>query len=411
MKLKGWLGFGLIIILIAGMVSVFKSPGANEVTNKIINNSLQTKSSNVGPKEVNATNSSTKKVVGYYGGWGAYSGYEAKDIKASKLTHLNYAFADVSDGGKVVIGDPEVDPTNFQQLKQLKLDNPNLQTLISVGGWSYSENFSDAAATPSAREKFAESAVSFIQKHGFDGVDIDWEYPVNGGAPNNKHRPEDKENFTLLIKETRSQLDALEQKTGEQYILTIAGTAGTSFLKNTEMDKLATHLDFVNLMTYDINGQWYQKTGHNAPLYTSSGNPPNKWSADDTVKVYAEAGVPKDKLVLGVPFYGRKYDAITPLNKGLHQPFVVDGGSLTYDTLEKSYINQNGYKRHLDPETKVPYLWNGTSSFISYEDPESIGFKTDYIHDNGLAGAMIWELSHDRKGKLLEALYTGLMAK
>lgn len=407
MKLKGLLVLVVFLLggsLVAGLTGTFTSADSSGTSGKASNNH-ETKSNELVAKRVVATN--VKKVVGYYGGWGAYSGYEASDMKASKLTHLNYAFAKISEDGQVQIGDPAVDYANFKQLRQLKTSHPDLKTLISVGGWSYSEHFSDVAASQSSREKFAESTVAFIQEHGFDGVDLDWEYPVSGGAPDNKHRPEDKENFTLLIKEIRSHLNQLEHQTGEEYILSIAGAAGAGFLNNTEMDKLADHLDFINLMTYDINGQWYTKTGHNAPLYTSSGNPPNKWSVDDTVKVYSEAGVPKDKLILGVPFYGRKYDAVTPMNNGLHQPFVLDGGSVTYDKLEKSYINKNGYKRHMDAETKVPYLWNGTS-FISYEDPGSIGYKTDYIHDNGLGGAMIWELSHDRKGILLEALYTGL---
>ncbi|WP_349409888.1 glycoside hydrolase family 18 protein [Pseudalkalibacillus sp. SCS-8] len=350
---------------------------------------------------------SEKKVVGYYGGWAAYSGFDVLDIEAEKLTHLNYAFAKISDDGKVALGNPEVDVENLKQLQKLKAQHPDLRTLISVGGWSHSENFSDVAATEASRKAFADSTVTFIEEHGFDGIDIDWEYPVSGGESDNKHRPEDKENFTKLMEEIRKQLDQHEQQTGKKYTLTIAGAASTSFLEKTEMAQLVSHVDFINLMTYDINGQWYKKTGHNAPLYTTSGDAPNKWSAEDTVNAYFNAGVPKEKMVLGIPFYGRKYDAVTPLNNGLHQPFVLDGGSVTYDGIKDKHLNKEGYKRFMDDETKVPYLWNGTS-FISYEDPESIQHKTDYIQTENLGGAMVWELSHDRKGVLLKAVYDGL---
>lgn len=132
------------------------------------------------------------KMVGYYAGWASYSGFLVTDIDARKLTHINYAFANISDDGEMVVGDPASDYENFKQLQHLKKKHPHLKTMISVGGWTWSKNFSNAAASEDSRVKFAESVRRFILENGFDGVDLDWEYPVSGGHPDNVNRPEDK---------------------------------------------------------------------------------------------------------------------------------------------------------------------------------------------------------------------------
>jgi chitinase len=157
-----------------------------------------------------------KKIVAYYTAWSTYGrNYQVADIDGSKITHLNYAFANVQNG-EIVVGDTYADLDkafpgdcweagckrgNFNQLQKLKQKYPHLKTLISVGGWTWSGNFSDAAMTEASRTKFANSALKFVREYGFDGVDIDWEYPVGGGLTPGK--PEDKQNFTLLMKKLR----------------------------------------------------------------------------------------------------------------------------------------------------------------------------------------------------------------
>lgn len=150
---------------------------------------------------------STKKIVGYYAAWSSYSGFTPNKLDANKLTHINYAFANIGSDFKLVMGYPDKDPANFKMLQDLKIINPDLKILISVGGWTWSGKFSDAAATETSRSAFASGCVEFITKYGLDGVDLDWEYPVGGGLAENSRRPEDKQNFTLLLKKIREKMD------------------------------------------------------------------------------------------------------------------------------------------------------------------------------------------------------------
>ncbi len=213
--------------------------------------------------------------------------------------------------GAIVLGDPWADVNhnegvplewedcekgkcgNFYKLNKLKQSNPNLKTLLSVGGWTWSNHFSDVAADPAARSNFANSAVQVIRAYGFDGIDIDWEYPVEGGLPDNSTLPEDKHNFTLLLQETREKLTAAGAQDGRSYLLTIAGHANPSYASTTELDAIAEILDWINIMTYDFHGDWEQTTNHNASLYSDPNDPDtaNKFSADMAINAYLNAGV------------------------------------------------------------------------------------------------------------------------
>jgi chitinase len=360
-------------------------------------------------------------VIGYYPGWSTYSGRQVSALDGSKLTHINYAFANIGPDLKIALGDSYGDVEkvfpgdtgtepflgNFNQLKKLKQRYPHLKTFISVGGWSWSARFSDAALTDASRTAFADSSVDFIVKYGFDGVDIDWEYPVSGGAAGNVNRPEDKQNFTLLMQKLREKLDAQGAKDGKKYLLSFAAAAGSYYINNVELPKLQAAVDYVNLMSYDFHGTWNQKTGMNAPLYK---DPSAGYNGDtgvhDVVRLYLNAGVPASKLVMGIPFYGYKYDNVPNINNGLYQSFQ-GGASVTYQEILSKYLNQ-GYTRYFNNVTQTPYLFNG-SSFISYDDPESIRLKALYAKGQNIAGAMVWSLSQDTSsGELLSSLYEGL---
>jgi len=379
------------------------------------------------PLIVRTTNSAdpgdppSTKIVGYYAGWATYSGKEVMDLDASKLTHIQYAFANIGNDLRIAVGDPYADIQkmfpgdsasdpyhgNFNQLRKLKQQYPHLKTIISVGGWSWSGKFSDVALTDASRTAFAESVVDFLLQYDFDGVDIDWEYPVSGGMPGNVKRPEDKQNFTLLLQKLRGKLDQQSAIDGKEYSLSIAGAAGSYYANNTELGILQQYLDYILIMAYDIHGTWDTRTGFNAPLYAdpNSAYQPD-WGVHDAVQVYLNAGVPASKIVMGVPFYGYKYDGVSSANNGLYSTFT-GGNSVTYANIKANYLNQ-GYTRYWNHDSKVPYLFNG-SSMISYDDPESIGYKADYIQSQGLGGVMIWELSQDDASReLLNALYNGL---
>ncbi|CAF5064544.1 unnamed protein product, partial [Rotaria sp. Silwood1] len=172
-------------------------------------------------------------VLAYFTAWSIYGRlFFVTDIPVDKLTHINYAFANIGSDGRIALGDPWADTDkkfdndtsnqplhgNFNQLNKLKATYPNLRTLISVGGWTWSSNFSDVALTNQSRSIFAASCVEFVQKYGFDGIDLQWVYPVSGGMSGNSERPEDTQNYVLLLEEIRRQLDAILNKT---YLLTV----------------------------------------------------------------------------------------------------------------------------------------------------------------------------------------------
>ncbi len=348
-----------------------------------------------------------KRLVGYYAAWAAYSGFYPDMVEGNKLTHINYAFANIGSDLKLTLGYPDVDLINFSKLNELKKSNPALKTIISVGGWSWSGRFSDVALTDTSRTIFADSCVDFITKYGFDGVDIDWEYPVSGGLATNVWRTTDKQNFTLLMQKIREKLDARGVADGKHYILTFAGAGSYSYINNTELNLLKQYVDYGNIMTYDIHGTWDTYTDFNAPLYSNTDNSPQyKWSVDESVNLWLKAGFPADKIVMGVPFYGYVYSLVPNQNNGLYQTY---GGSssISYGNIAGSYLNNPAYVRYFHTQSKVPWLFNG-SVFISYEDEQSISYKAQYIKSKSLGGAMVWELSQDPNRILLNSLYNGL---
>ncbi|MEK3683050.1 glycosyl hydrolase family 18 protein [Paenibacillus sp. FSL R10-2736] len=414
-----------------------------------------------------ANAASDYKLVGYYASWAAYGrAYNVTDIDPNKMNVINYAFADICwngihgnpdptgpnpvtwscqneqgqtisvPNGTIVLGDPWIDAQksfgddkwddpikgNLKQLWKLKEKNPNLKTVISVGGWTWSNRFSDVAATAATREVFANSAVDFIRKYQMDGVDLDWEYPVSGGLAGNSYRPEDKQNYVLLLQKIREKLNAAGTADGKTYLLTIASGAGPAYIQNNNLSGIAAVVDWINIMTYDFNGSWNTTTGHNAPLYydpaaASSGlTEPANYNIDKAVTSYLSAGVPAGKLVLGMPFYGRGWGGAPAAGNGQYQVSAGisstgtwEKGNYDFSDLEANYINKNGYTRYWNNTSKVPYLYNPSNqTFISYDDVESIGYKTSYLKSKGLAGAMFWETSGDRNRTLQTKLSADL---
>jgi len=280
-----------------------------------------------------------ERVIGYYAAWARYSGFTPDKIDATKLTHINYAFANISADLKLELGYPDIDPLNISQLKLLKNKNPDLKLLIAIGGWSWSGRFSDAALTEASRSAFADSCVSFLVQYGFDGIDIDWEYPVSGGLSTNIRRPEDKVNFTLLMQVLREKLDAREAVDGKQYILSFAGAAGSWYLKNVEADKLSQYVDYVNVMTYDIHGTWETLTDFNAPLYvdSTSEGAQYKTSVDTSILAWINAGMPREKVIMGIPFYGYIYKSVANINDGLYQTYS-GANAISFANIAANYL-------------------------------------------------------------------------
>jgi chitinase len=372
-------------------------------------------------KRKNHPTSTSRVIVGYYTSRSIYERkYNVEDIPVKKLTHINYAFMNVASDGSVVYGDAHADrDINFPKFRQLKVDCPGLVTLLSVGGWTFSKYFSNAASTPESRARFARTAIALMREGGFDGIDIDWEHPGGGGMRGNINRPEDPHNFTLLLQEVRKQLDRAGKNDGREYHLTIAVAGIEDVMKRFEISEILKYVDFISVMTYDFHFLSDPLTNFNSPLYASSDDPSpepmrSEYNCDFAMQYWVSKGVPASKLVMGLPFYGRGYAGVPPNNNGLFQPFsglpqgTWEPGAFDYMDLAQNYLNKSSYTRHWHLEAKVPWLYSpDVGVMISYDDPESIRIKCEYIKANGFAGAMMWELSCDG-GVLLDVVHSRL---
>jgi chitinase len=344
------------------------------------------------------------RVVAYLASWSV-----PPVIQAQKLTHLNFAFAHIDAAHRVTLDSPGAG-ASLRTLQALKTQNPQLKILLSVGGWQ-AEGFSDAALTDSSRRDFADSAGQLLRDYSLDGIDLDWEYPGQGVA-GIKFRPEDRHNFTLLLRTVRATLDsqsAAQKRIGSnRYLLTIAA-ADREYFDYTEMDQAHVYLDWINLMSYDFFNSLTPTTGHHAGLYRSEHALPRDRNADSAVTQFLVAGVPADKIVLGVAFYGRGFAGVTARNNGVNEPYDHFEGEHSYAELAANLIGKQGFVRYWDARAQAPYLWNPASRvFITYDDPQSIAIKAHYVLDHRLGGMMFWELSQDRDSELLDAITRGL---
>lgn len=330
-------------------------------------------------------------------------------IDAHALTRINYAFANIQDG-RIVLEHAN-DSANLAFLVDLRKENPSLAILISVGGWLWSGQFSDVALTQKSRQIFIQSVVEFVNLYHLDGLDIDWEYPGMSGA-GHPFRNEDRENFTALLKELRVQFNRETSKTGRKLLLTIAAGSGDDFLAHTEMSKAQKYLDTVNLMAYD----YYEPgsgpiTGHHAPLFTNPADP-SKISADTSIDAFERAGVPAEKLVLGVPFYGHMWGEVPDVNHGLYQPGTpIPNAYAPFSLIDSTMLN-HGFTRYWDSTSSVPYLYSPEKRvFVSYEDEESLTAKCKYVVAHKLGGIMFWSYLNDSDEKLLKTIDRGLFRR
>jgi len=396
-----------------------------------------------------------KNLVGYFAAWNVYGrGYFAKTLdttgSAANLTHINYAFANISPDLRAQLGDAHADiqmpyaaansvdgaadaegPNtlrgSFNQLRKLKAAHPHLKVLISIGGWSWSNRFSDAALTEQSRATFVNSCIELFikgqfapdvrQPGVFDGIDIDWEYP--GAAKN--FRADDGSNFTALLAEFRRQLDAQGAADGRRYLLTIATSANEATYKKLELDRIHPHLDWINLMTYDLHGAWENNTNFQSALFAAPGDPSEKQNlwCDAAVRGYLKAGVPAAKLNLGIPFYGRGWTGVEPGPSG-NGLFQKAAGGAPIDGSGEKGMSDFRVLKNLGPayvphrhEAKAFWVYNPEARiFWTYDDAEAMTDKAAYITSNELGGAMIWELGgDDANATLLKALEKGMNLK
>jgi chitinase len=410
-------------------------------------------------------NGDGKRVVGYFIEWGIYGRqYFVKNVatsgSASRLDVINYAFSNVAPdaSGDVVckLGDEWADYQrpiaasesvsgqeitwprpilgNFQQLQELKQRFPNVKVAISLGGWTWSKYFSDAALTKESRQRFVSSCIDLFIKGDipapgwggmggpgsaaglFDGIDIDWEWPGSEGNTGNVIRAEDRENFTKLLAEFRKQLDQAG-RARQHYLLTAFLPAATAKIDaGFEVDKIFKSLDFATVQGYDLHGAWETSTNHQSNLFTAPTDPASpRFSVDDTVRSYVKRGAPREELVIGAPFYSRGWTGVNPANHGLYQsasgpaPGTWEPGVEDYKAV--AGLTASGFTRYEDPVAGAAWLFNG-STFWTLDDPLVMTQKAEYVNDNHLGGIMFWELSGDTAdGALVRAIASGLSEK
>lgn len=287
-------------------------------------------------------------------------------------------------------------------LDKIRKIHSDIKIVLSIGGWE-ADGFSQAAKTEEGRQKFVKSAVKIMQDNQLDGIDIDWEYPCSSQA-GIASSPKDKDTFTLLIKEIRQQLDVY----GKGYTLSIAAGALQSYIDGTNMDQIQKYLDYVQLMTYDFHGVFTPTTGHHANLY-DDGVLEEKISADQAIKMFENAGVPIEKIVMGVAFYGRGWLGVPSNANGLGQiPQKIDNTHYGYEDILKLLENdEKKYQYYWDSYAKAAFLYNG-DSFITYEDKKAITQKVDYVKEKKMYGIMFWEYSEDQTRTLVKHIYDEL---
>jgi chitinase len=349
----------------------------------------------------------TYRIVAYVAGWSIPA-----VIHPEKLTHINFAFAQITPAGRAELANGELE-ASLRRLVALKRTSPRLKVIVSIGGWM-ADGFSDAALSETSRALFADSAVDLLRRFSADGIDLDWEYPGQGVA-GIKYRAEDRQNFTRLLAMLRTKLDAASVAQGRtgasRYTLSIA-SADREYFDHTEMDKLHVYLDWINVMSYDFFNSLTPTTGHHAGLYRAAATVPTDRDADESVKQHLAAGIPSEKIVLGVAFYGRGFAGVKPIDNGLEQPYERFEGAHNYSELADKFIDKQGFVRYWDDRAKAPYLWNSASrTFITYDDPRSIRIKAQYVKAHHLGGMMFWELSEDRNEELLDVIARSMRSK
>ncbi|MEU1369654.1 glycoside hydrolase family 18 protein [Streptomyces sp. NPDC005803] len=409
------------------------------------------------------------KRVGYFTQWGVYGrDFQVKDLEtsgtAAKLTHINYSFGNVSADGTCFTGnvpgeadawadyvrpldaassvdgvadtDDQALAGNFNQLRELKAAHPGLKVMISLGGWSWSTHFSDAARTAASRKAFVSSCIDLYIKGNlpvdgtrggegaaaglFDGVDLDWEWPGSAGDSDTVYRPEDKRNFTALVHEFRTQLDAYAKSSASRgggrhgtkpkhYDLSaFVPTSPEKIDAGFDVPRIMRDFDFVNLQGYDFHVSGEKTTAQQSALYAKG-----DFSVDQTVRDWLRRGAPARKLVMGMPFYGQGWTGVTGGGDGLGQPATAPApatwaaGYEDYKALKK-LADSGAYTVHRNVRDGSAWLFDGTTLW-TYDDPQVLRTKTAYIRDHRLGGAMFWSLDGDTDdGELMTAVDRGL---
>ena len=313
---------------------------------------------------------------------------KASYLDATCVTHINYAHGrfgnpKTGDGGIVI-----AETSLLKKVVALKDKKPGLKVLLMIGGWGeHADGFSMMARDPAKRTAFCQACKEHIDNYGLDGIDLDWEYPGGGPSTNGKSNADPK-NFVLVLKELRETI-------GDTKIISYASSSSAQYM---DWAGAMQYLDYVNVMTYDMG----KPPKHNSPLRKSSTF--NQTGCEESIELHRKAGVPLNRMNLGVPFYGH---GISPYASDVKYNEMDDILKATSGT----YAGKNN--RKWDDTAKVPYLTDGAGTILlSYDDPESVEYKGKFVIDKKLGGAMFWEFRHDDANhSMLKALCKAMYGK
>ncbi len=334
------------------------------------------------------------KIIAYYTG----DGDSIKQWPVEKLTHIIFSFLKIQND--TLTFHHEKQEKSLQQLVALKKEYPQLKIMVSIGGWGGCSFCSDMFASAERRQLFAKTTVSLFKQYGIDGIDLDWEYPAIEGYPGHKFMPEDKDNFTALVKELRKEM-------GNNYLLTFAAGGFIKYMEQSiDWEKVMPVVDFVNLMTYDLVGGYSKVTGHHTPLHDYM---PNQESTSKAVNWLLNMKIPASKLIIGAATYARVWENLPETSHPLYQ-FGDFKRGVAFTDFTSYFSDTSGFKYYWDRKAKAPYQYNKTKHlFATFDDRRSIKGKTKFIRRKNLGGIMFWELGQDEKENgLVEVIHQNL---
>ena len=347
----------------------------------------------------------------YFSNWShkrpGMGSFTPEDIEPKLCTHITFAFATLKDN-RLAASDPNDEGNNgtFRRIVKLKESNPKLKVLLAVGGTELgSKPFKKLTENIFRLNGFVYDSIKFLRQHKFDGLDINWEYPRG---------PEDKAGFVSLVKELRLAIEG-EAKSSKnaKLLLTAAVSARFEYIRpfpylNLEagynVSEISKYLDFINLMTYDFHGQWEKEVGHNSPLFplNSASGFQKKLTVDFSAKEWVRQGAPKEKLIIGMPVYGRTFTLVTPQlfdigapAKGGGDPgrWTGEAGFLSYYEI-CDFLHKDNATLVWDNEQQVPYAYRD-KQWVGFDDERSLKIKINWLKDEGFGGIMVRSLDLD----------------
>ncbi|KAL1512586.1 hypothetical protein ABEB36_002155 [Hypothenemus hampei] len=344
-----------------------------------------------------------KAIFCYFESWTVYrpgnGKFDVENIDPNLCTHVAFTFLGLNSDGTLNILDPwESNPDGldgFERLVGLKKQNSNLKVLASLGGWNEgSLKYSQVVADPAKRANLVASAIAFINKYGFDGLDFDWEYPSRRDSEN----PDDKENFVTMLQELREAFD--------QYGLLLSAAVNSAKVNvdiSYNVPLLSKYLDHVNVMTYDFHGDFDKYIGHHTLLYSAPIDAQynnSEWNIDDGIKYWLASGMDPAKMNFGIATYARTFTMADSTNPELYAaitgggvpgPYTRSAGVLGYNEICELYPNRTDI---FDDVQMVPHVVIG-NQWIGYDNEQSIGIKVDYALNKSLGGFMVWSFDTD----------------